>query len=146
MWHVTCDTWQVVSKCIIYTPCKYKNIWLGSKLSISSKSTSFLLKLHLHCNLPNFRYVLNISATVGVQTNTWPMCCQIFCWVCVGKDWKSLSQTLQRWILSLSVSHCFHPATTWIPQQTRPWHLQIQVPADERRFSCAAWSWTLSWR
>ena len=61
-WHVTCDTWQVVSKCIIYPPRKYKNIWLGSKLSIFSKKTSFLLKLHLHCNLSNFRYVSKINA------------------------------------------------------------------------------------
>ena len=60
-WHVTCDTWQVVSKCIIYPPRKYKTIWLGSKLSIFSKSTSFLLKLDLHCNLPNFRNVSSIS-------------------------------------------------------------------------------------
>ena len=60
-WHVTCDTWQVVSKCIIYPPRKYKTIWLCSKLSIFSKSTSFLLKLDLHCNLPNFRNVSSIS-------------------------------------------------------------------------------------
>ena len=61
-WHVTCDTWQVVSKCIIYPPCKYKTIWLGSKLSIFSKSPSFRLKLDLHCDLPSFRNVSNISA------------------------------------------------------------------------------------
>ena len=36
---------------------------------------------------------------------TWPMCCLIMCWLCIGKDFKSLSQTLQKWILFLSVSH-----------------------------------------
>ena len=59
--HVTCDTWHVVSKCMIYSPCNYKTIWIVSKLSIVSKSTQFLLKLDWHCNLPNFRHVSNTS-------------------------------------------------------------------------------------
>ena len=58
---MTCDTWQVVSKCIIYPPRKYKTLLLVSKLSIVSKSTQFLLKYDLHCNLPNFRNVSNTS-------------------------------------------------------------------------------------
>ena len=40
-----------------------------------------------------------------LQTNKWPKCCQIMCWLCIGKDLKSLSQTLQRWTLFISVSH-----------------------------------------
>ena len=36
------------------------------------------------------------------------------------------------------ISHCFHPATTIIPPQTGPRHLQVQGLADERHFSCAA--------
>ena len=31
-----------------------------------------------------------------LQRNTLPLCCQIICWLCIGKDLKSLSQTLQR--------------------------------------------------
>ena len=40
-----------------------------------------------------------------LQTNTWPTCCQIMCWLCIDKDLNSLSQTLQTWTLSLSVFH-----------------------------------------
>ena len=61
-WHKTYDTWQVVSKCIIYPPCQYKIIWLVSMFSIIRKSTYFLLKLELHCklqcNLPPFQKYL----------------------------------------------------------------------------------------
>ena len=31
-----------------------------------------------------------------------------------------------------------HPATTWIPSQICPQHLQVQVPADKHPFSCAS--------
>ena len=61
MLHLTHDTRQVVSKCIIFSPRKYKTTRLVSKLSIIRKSNSILLKLDLHYNLPNFRNVSNTS-------------------------------------------------------------------------------------
>ena len=46
-----------------------------------------------------------ISFPQPLQTNTWPKCCHIMCLLCIVNDLKSLSQTLQKWILSLSVYH-----------------------------------------
>ena len=42
--------------------------------------------------------------------------------------------------------HLSNPTTTWIPSQTHPLHLQVQVPAYEHPSSCAPWSWYSSWR
>ena len=52
---------------------------------------------------------------------TWPMCCQIMCWLCIGKGIKSLSHTLQGWTLFLSVSH------GWLSQlqKANPQDLQV---------------------
>ena len=70
-WHVTCDTWQVVSKSIIYSPGKHKTIWIVSMfffcIVIIYKSTLFVLRLDLHCYLPNFR---NVSNTNGTPSKT----------------------------------------------------------------------------
>ena len=54
-----------MEKCIIYAPGKYKNIQLVSKVSITSISTSFLLKLYLHCNFHNFRH-FSITSVEGM--------------------------------------------------------------------------------
>ena len=43
---------------------------------------------------------------------------------------------------ALSPLHRSHPAITWIPSQTHPQHLQVQVPADEHPFSCSTESWS----
>ena len=75
-WHMTCDTFQVVSKCIIYPPDRFKTIWLVSMCSIITKNTSFLLKLNLHCNLPHFRNVSNISGEQGGKTTELICKCQ----------------------------------------------------------------------
>ena len=37
-----------------------------------------------------------------LQEHTWPLCCQILCWLGICKDLKALSQTLQGRSLSLS--------------------------------------------
>ena len=60
---------QLVSKCIIYPPGNIKTIWLVLVFTIISKSTSFLLKFDLHCNLPNFRHVSNTSVQWSNNTN-----------------------------------------------------------------------------
>ena len=39
-------------------------------------------------------WVLNILSQ-PMQTNSWPLCCRILCWLGVGKYMKALSQTLQ---------------------------------------------------
>ena len=80
MTHVTHDTWQVVSKSIIYPPGKYKTICIVSMFFfIISKSTSFLLKLDLHCNFPNFRNVLNTSVHCCIERERRPVArnCQV---------------------------------------------------------------------
>jgi hypothetical protein len=42
--------------------------------------------------------------------NTWPPFCQFLCWLGICKDLKALSQTLQRWTLSLSYDLSPHTA------------------------------------
>ena len=72
-----------------------------------------ILNLLNCCPCPTRRSILRLWMLMLVwsflpqplQTNTWPICCQIMCWLSIGKDLKSFSQTLQRWSLFLSVSH-----------------------------------------
>ena len=44
-----------------------------------------------------------------LQTNTWPLCCQIMCWLAVCKDLKAFSHALQGWTLS----KCFLMLGNW---------------------------------
>ena len=81
-WHVTHDRWFLR---LSYIP---QTIWLGSKMSIFSKSTSFLLRLDLHCNLPNFINVSNIS--VWVKPISW---CFLRPWSIQG--WFNINKTLK---------------------------------------------------
>ena len=51
--------------------------------------------------------------TQPLQANTWPLCCQILCWL--EKDLTTLSQTLQGWTFSLPCA--LSPHTDPIQQQ-----------------------------
>ena len=52
--------------------------------------------------LATHKLIVSVDAVVGVellaqplQASTWPLCCQILCWLGICKDLKALSQTLQ---------------------------------------------------
>ena len=69
--HVTNDRWFLSAS---YIPLdNKKTICLVSNFYIISKSTLFLLKTDLHCNLPNF---INVSNTSAQRPNVY---CQDFC-------------------------------------------------------------------
>ena len=64
-WHVTKDMWQMTGGSLVHHISPWtikKTICLVSNFYIISKSTLFLLKTDLHCNLPNFINVSNTSA------------------------------------------------------------------------------------
>ena len=63
--HVTHDRWFLS---VTYIPLEnIKLFGLVSKFSIISKSTWFLLKLDLHCNLPNFKHISNTSVHIALK-------------------------------------------------------------------------------
>ena len=61
-------------------------------------SSMVVLALHgeMAKTLPVVRLLLGLNfLPQPLQANTWPLCCQILCWLGICKDLKALSQTLQ---------------------------------------------------
>ena len=93
-----------------------------------------LQKLFLWWGLPHTSFlcllmlllVLNFLPQ-SLQTNTWPLCCNIVWCLGVGKDLKALSQTLQWWTLYLSCA--LSTETELIQQQHELPHKPPSTPA-----------------
>ena len=85
----TCSAWGWSPQCwSLPRMQKWQKLWWGLP------HTRFLCLLTLLLGLNYFPQPL--------QANTWPLCCQILCWLGICKDLKALSQTLQECALSLS--------------------------------------------
>ena len=66
-----------------------------------------------------------------LQPNTWPLCCQIVCWLVICKDLKALSQTIQGWTLPLFCD--LFPHTDPFQQQH---NFSQKLPIDTGRSRC----------
>ena len=88
MWHETHARWF---KRASYIPDRYETIWFLSMCSVLTKRTSFLLKLDLHCNLPHFRNISNISGEQAGKTTELIWKCQF-----KNRQWNIIP--FERWI------------------------------------------------
>ena len=75
----------------LISPWQNWTIWLVLMFYIISKSCQFLLKLDLHCKLPNFRHVPNISALCGVLCHQQKYSVGTFIW----HQWKCFQDHLE---------------------------------------------------
>ena len=101
-------------------------------------------KLFLRWGLHNTSFLCLLMLLLGLnfllhalQANTWPLWCQIFSWLGIGKDLKALSQTLHGWTLPLPPSYEFphKPAIdtcrSRCPQMSNPLHVLLKADAAD---------------
>ena len=100
-------------------------------------SVENLQKLFLWWGLPHTSFLCLLMLFFGLnilpqtwQTNTWPLCCQIWFWLSVGKDLIALSQTLKGWTLSLTFA--LFPHTDHIQKQHELSHKRALYTSGSR--------------